>query len=143
MVSEEPALSRFLRRRRAEAGLTQEALAERAGISARTISDVERGLRSAVYRDTADRLADALGLDEAGRVELRGLGRARRAPRIRPDRSARGLPASPTPLVGRESDVDAVCELVRGAPGGIVVITGPGGIGKTRLAIEAARALET
>jgi predicted ATPase/transcriptional regulator with XRE-family HTH domain len=142
MPSEEPALGRFLRRRRAEAGLTQEGLAERAGISARTISDVERGLRTAVYRDTADRLAKALGLDEAGGEELRGLGRARRAPRIRLDRSARGLPATPTPLVGREGEVEAVCELVRGAPGGITVITGPGGIGKTRLAIEVGRSLE-
>jgi predicted ATPase/transcriptional regulator with XRE-family HTH domain len=142
MVLEDPALGRFLRRRRADVGLTQEALAERAGISARTVSDVERGLRSAVYRDTAERLADALGLDEPAREELRQLGRPRRAPRVRPDRSARGLPAPPTPMVGRENDVDAVCELVRGGPGGIVVITGPGGIGKTRLAIEAARALE-
>src|SRR5437868_863472 len=136
MVSDEPALGRFLRQQRAHAGLTQEALAERSGISARTISDVERGLRSAVYRDTADRLAEALGLDEAGRAELRRLGRARRAPRIRPDRSARDLPAAPTPLLGRERDIETVAELVGERSGAITVITGPGGIGKTRLALE-------
>jgi transcriptional regulator with XRE-family HTH domain len=69
MVLEGPALGRFLRRRRADIGLTQEALGERAGISARTVSDVERGLRSAVYRDTAERLADALGRGDSRRLD--------------------------------------------------------------------------
>ena len=39
--------------------MTQEELAERAGISARTVSDLERGLRTAVHPDTARRLGSA------------------------------------------------------------------------------------
>jgi transcriptional regulator with XRE-family HTH domain len=46
----------LLRRHRVAAGLTQEALAERAGISARAVSDLERGLYRAPHRDTVDRL---------------------------------------------------------------------------------------
>ena len=56
-------LGDLLRRYRTESGLTQEELAERAAISARTVSDIERGLRSMVYRETARRLADALDLE--------------------------------------------------------------------------------
>ncbi len=60
-----PDLGLLLRRHRREAGLTQEELAEQAGISARAVSDIERGLRTTIYRDTAKRLADALKLAAA------------------------------------------------------------------------------
>ena len=52
----------LLRRHRVASGLTQEALAARAGLSARGISDLERGLKRAPYRDTVRRLGEALGL---------------------------------------------------------------------------------
>src|SRR5438270_9105437 len=52
----------LLRRFRKSAGLTQEVLAEQAGISARTISDLERGLYQHPHWDTVQLLADALGL---------------------------------------------------------------------------------
>src|ERR1700694_5955860 len=52
-------LGASLKKLRLSAGMTQE---ERAGISARTVSDVERGLRNVVHHDTALRLASALGL---------------------------------------------------------------------------------
>ena len=65
-----------LKKLRAAAGMTQEELADRAGISARTVSDVERGLRTVVHGDTARRLAAALGLSERGTREVR-----RRRPR--------------------------------------------------------------
>ena len=53
--------------------------------------------------------------------------------------SVRNLPSPPTALVGRGADVDEVCRLVRQHR--LVTLTGPGGCGKTRLAIEAARRL--
>ena len=55
--------SELLREYRQRAGLTQEELAERAGISSRVVSDIERGLIKRSRRDTKLRLANALGLD--------------------------------------------------------------------------------
>ena len=60
----------LLRRRRLAAGLTQEGLAERAGLSARGVSDLERGARRAPQRETVRRLARALGLRPAGAAAL-------------------------------------------------------------------------
>ena len=63
-------LAGVLRSLREDAGITQEQLAERAGVSVRTVSDIERGLRTRLYRDTADRLAGVLGLGAAARTEF-------------------------------------------------------------------------
>ena len=52
----------LLRRLRAEAGLTQEELAEAASLSPRSVSDLERGINRTARKDTALLLADALGL---------------------------------------------------------------------------------
>jgi class 3 adenylate cyclase/tetratricopeptide (TPR) repeat protein len=60
----------LLRRHRLIAGLSQEALAERAALSVRGISDLERGVRRAPHPATIARLADALGLDAAAREAL-------------------------------------------------------------------------
>ncbi|WP_116451623.1 ATP-binding protein [Blastococcus litoris] len=55
---------------------------------------------------------------------------------------ARSLPTTPTSLIGRERDIDAVAALVRSAGARLVTLTGPGGVGKTRLAIAVADRLE-
>src|SRR5438094_3140033 len=71
MSGEEPrSFGILLRGYRLAAGLSQEALAERAGLSARAVSDLERGARRAPYPDTLRRLADALGLADAARTHL-------------------------------------------------------------------------
>src|SRR5215212_6082235 len=64
-----------LRRHRLAAGLSQEALAERAGLSVRGLSDLERGVRQAPYPATVARLADALSLDPEARATLVALAR--------------------------------------------------------------------
>src|ERR1700751_4162772 len=64
MVTEQPALSfaGLLRQLRAEAKLTQEELAAAAGVSSRSVSNLERGVNRTAHKDTAVLLAGALGL---------------------------------------------------------------------------------
>ena len=88
-------LSASLKSLRAAAGLTQEELAEKAGISARTVSDVERGLRAVVHHDTARRLASALGLDDQQRLRFEAVARGR-AFVPAPAPSVAGLPTVPS-----------------------------------------------
>ena len=57
-----PDFARLLQQLRAEAGLTQEQLGQAAGVSPRTVSDLERGIHRSAHQDTARLLADALGL---------------------------------------------------------------------------------
>jgi len=130
-------LGTLLKRLRSSAGLTQEELAERAEVSARTVSDAERGLRSTIYRDTARRLADALGLDGDERTKFETAARGRRAvPEPRP------LPVPPTRLIGREQEVEAARAALEDSVR-LLTLTGPGGIGKTRVALEVAQRART
>jgi transcriptional regulator with XRE-family HTH domain len=129
-------LGLLLRRHRNASGLTQEELAERSGISARTVSDVERGLRTLIYRDTAARIADALdlGLDE--RVGFEAAARGRPGPLV-----TSKFPALPRPiaaLLGREPELELITSALIDDGVRLLTLTGPGGIGKTRLAVEAA-----
>src|SRR5690349_1928416 len=78
MAEDQRTFGSLLRRYRVMAGLTQEALAEGAGISLRGISDLERGLRRVPYPDTVERLIEALGLGTAERDAL--FAARRRAP---------------------------------------------------------------
>jgi transcriptional regulator with XRE-family HTH domain len=70
-------LAGVLRSLREDVALTQEELAQRAGLSVRTVSDIERGLRRRLYQDTAEHLAAALGLDGEAREEFVELARGR------------------------------------------------------------------
>ncbi|MDQ3692534.1 MAG: helix-turn-helix domain-containing protein, partial [Chloroflexota bacterium] len=133
-----------LRRSRRAAGLTQESLAERAGISAKAISDLERdaGRAGRIPRlDTVVRLAAALGLDATGRAALLASARPDDHPAASsafPSVGADAMPRSLTPLLGRAGITSAVAEhLVRGDTR-LVTLTGPGGVGKTRVAIAVA-----
>jgi transcriptional regulator with XRE-family HTH domain len=60
----------LLQRHRLAAGLSQQRLAERAGLSRRGISDLERGERRTPHGDTVRRLARALGLAAPDRTAL-------------------------------------------------------------------------
>jgi predicted ATPase/class 3 adenylate cyclase len=48
------------------------------------------------------------------------------------------LPLQPSPLIGREKEVSEVCDLLRHEETRLLTLTGPGGTGKTRLALQAA-----
>jgi predicted ATPase/DNA-binding XRE family transcriptional regulator len=128
----------WLRRARNAAGLTQEGLAERAGLSSNAVSDLERGEHRYPYPATVRALATALGLtDEQRSALISSIPRRGQAPA--PDDSTdhrRELPVPLSPLIGREDELAAVSALLRQDGVRLVTLTGPGGVGKTRLALQ-------
>jgi predicted ATPase/DNA-binding XRE family transcriptional regulator len=143
VVAEQPAVSfaGLLRQLRAEARLTQEELAEAAKLSPRSVSDLERGISRTARKDTALLLADALGL--AGPVRVLFVAAARgKAPAADVQAARQGvrwparhnLPAPLTSFVGREPDLARLEGLL--GQERLVTLTGTGGAGKTRLALE-------
>src|SRR5437868_7071461 len=88
-----------LRRLRLRAGLTQEALAEVAGVSVATIGAIEEGLRRRPYPQTLRALADSLQLTGADRAAL--MVPETPAAENEPTASFSAMPSPPTPLLGR------------------------------------------
>lgn len=136
------AFGQHLKRLRLANDLTQEELAERAGISARSISELERGTIHRPRRDTVQLLADGLHLRGHQRDAFVALARghpvagAPDAPAASPP--LRSLPYPPTPIVGRLPQAAAALALLLDPEVRLVTLTGPGGVGKTRLALEIA-----
>jgi transcriptional regulator with XRE-family HTH domain len=114
-----PSFGELLRQRRLAAGLTQEALAERAGVSAKAISDLERNPDRTPRLDTVGLLAGALGPGE--RTALLAAARPHadgtRTPGERPVVGVPGIPRPLTPLIGRAGVAEAVTRLLRLAEG--------------------------
>jgi predicted ATPase/DNA-binding XRE family transcriptional regulator len=137
----------LLRDFRLAAGLSQEALAERAAVSADGISMLERGARRAPHRDTIELLAAALELSDADRARMQAAAVRPPVPRRRGlqplapiERSpAHNLPLPLTSFHGREAETTALQLSLSQAR--LVTLTGMGGVGKTRLALETARAV--
>jgi predicted ATPase/transcriptional regulator with XRE-family HTH domain len=133
-----------LRRLREAAGFTQEELAERAGLSRDAVSALERGHRRHPHPQTVRALADALALSDLEYGELRAsapkrsAGRTSEEPAARPSR----LPTPLTGLVGRHRELANLRSLLTVGGVRMVTLTGPGGTGKTRLALEVAANLE-
>jgi predicted ATPase len=155
-LREDGAIAAFgdqLRRLRLRRGFTQEELAQQADVSRATIESLELGLRSRPRARTLAALADALRLDP---VDLRAFMRLAGAESARLEaakalipeaepRSATGghrMPMPPTPLIGRQVEIASARELLRPSSAAVRLLTlhGPGGVGKTRLALAVARA---
>src|SRR6516165_6471629 len=142
----------LVRQLRAEAGLTQEELAEAASLSPRSVSDLERGIHRTARRDTAELLAGALGLAEPARPVFVAAARGR-APAeevlaaVREAAAAEG--PAPGPYLGlvpfgerdarlfygRDELADRlVRRLAEGLDGsGILLVAGESGSGKSSL----------
>src|SRR5438876_8516418 len=139
-VDRAPAFGEALQRYRRARGFTQAELAEHAQISVRAVSDLERGLKHP-QRATIRLLTEALGLlpDEARDFEV--VARSRPARGGTSDESAgqnTNLPVRHRRLIGRAHDVAGVCQVLRSEDSSLVTVVGPGGVGKTRLALEVA-----
>jgi transcriptional regulator with XRE-family HTH domain len=148
----------LLRQLRTGADLTQEELAAAAGLSPRSVSDLERGVNLTARRDTARLLADALGLAGERRAEFEAAARGRAAAGQAPASPAaaggpgtgpaaiRSLPRDIASFTGREPQLHELMGWAADAArsGGVVgihAIGGMAGVGKTTLAIHAAHLL--
>ncbi len=141
----------IIRSFRLRAGLSQEELAERSGVSARAVSDMERGLRTMPRPVTVRMLADALALEAADRATLLAAARpeivasplssdasdsrAATSPLTDDPLVLQTLPVPPTRLIGRALIAEQITDLLSGDDARLVTLVGPGGVGKTRLAI--------
>jgi predicted ATPase/DNA-binding XRE family transcriptional regulator len=118
----------LLRHSRLEAGLSQEALAARAGLSVGAVASLERGRRRSPRASTVTALADALNLAPEARAAL--VHAARRHSAAAPE----------PPLIGRESELAQLASMLRASDGiHVITLVGPGGVGKTALAAALAR----
>src|SRR5207302_4812234 len=142
-LAEPPPFGMLLRQWRRAASLTQEELAERAGMSVETISVLERGISRSPYRSTITSLADALALDRKDRSQFLAAARPeQRAPvgvtageqsgsasahRSRPLPTMGSLAYAGTglqsnPLLGRTKDLEVVRQLLLGGTARLVTL---------------------
>ena len=144
-----PFFGNWLKRRRKALDITQDELAQRAGCSVFALRKIEAGERRP-SKQLARLLAAALEISEEDKPTFIRVARGElNLERIRPpaldSKSAspsspqpvpHHLPLSPTPLLGRESELAALERLFNASQCRLLTLTGLGGIGKTRLAIE-------
>lgn len=137
-----PSFGECLFRYRIRAGLSQVGLARSSGISVRALRELEHGRAAAAQRRSAELLAEALGLtgDEWESFVLMAKHGRRRSSRSDSRATLHTLPTTPG-LVGREFELDRLFREVE--TGGVVVVAGPPGVGKTTLAVAAAERLAT
>lgn len=143
-MTERTSFGAVLRRYRMAAGLSQEALAASAILSARTISDLERGIHRAPRASTIDLLATALSLAPEQRAVLLAAAWPDEQTPLNPSArmtSQHYPPKAPTRLIGREPELDQARQALLANHCRLLTVTGPSGVGKTRLALEVAEAL--
>jgi len=154
MMTNHATLGELTQQARRAAGLTQEALATRAGLSARAISDLERNVSRSPRAATVQLLMSALSLSAHEREQFEAAARASEttssgiqnqptAPareETGPGGRRRSMPdvSSRTPLIGRAAELRLVEQHLAGDGPPLLVLEGEPGIGKTRLLEEAA-----
>lgn len=133
-----PDFAPVLRRFRLAAGLTQEALAEKAGVSVEAVRTLEGGRRRYPRPTTVEALAGALGLSETELTQLEEAAVRPQAASTAPNQ----LPADLVDFIGRSDQLDELTRRLTSTAGAralvISAIAGMGGVGKTSLAVQAA-----
>jgi transcriptional regulator with XRE-family HTH domain len=144
----------WLRQQRNQLKLTREQFAERVGCSVALLRKIEDGERRPSTQ-IAELIANSLNVPPANRSTFvrvaRGELNLERLPAIlkpvavsiAPPTLRVNLPVLPAPLIGRQREVEELGQLLRDPHCRLLTLVGPGGIGKTRLAIEAASQVQT
>ncbi|HEX5116474.1 MAG TPA: tetratricopeptide repeat protein [Pseudonocardiaceae bacterium] len=149
-ASSDGALADLVRRYRRAAGLTQAELAVRARLSIRMIRNLESGLTRHPHRESVRLLSDALRLDAAAHEQLHAAiarpgsaGGSVDHPQGTPSVVPAMLPTVTAHFAGRQAELtelDGLAAAAASATGtSVAAIVGPGGIGKTSLAVWWAR----
>ena len=152
-VSTEATFGELLRQLRRRMGMTQGELAQRVGFSNAQISRLEQSERLPDLALLAEKFLPALALQDEPRLAQRllalaALARGERPPQLAIShrevavqvvedqlRESDQLPLPPTPLVGREQDCATAGQRLLAAPGRLLTLVGPPGVGKTQLAL--------
>ena len=124
---------------REAAGYTQDELATIAGLSVHAVSALERGQRRRPHVETVRALSAALDLTGAARDVFVSGARAAADHTGADDTNGNSLPLSLTPLRGREDELHTLRVWLADSRVRLITLTGPGGVGKTRMALEVAR----
>jgi predicted ATPase/transcriptional regulator with XRE-family HTH domain len=138
MSEQQTSFGILLKRYRMVAGLTQEALATRAGLSARTIADLERGINRVPRHDTFELLMTTLDLTVQQRALFVATMRPSIPATVNGSRPSSRIPLPPTPLIGREQEMARAVHFLQQDRARLLTLTGPAGVGKTRLALQIA-----
>ena len=140
-MSDSQTFGAVLRGFRRRARLTQEELAERAGVSVRTIRNLESDRLNTPRLSSVRALAEGLGLEAEERQRFDRLaGLDVEARHVAASTTGGSIPAPLSPLVGRDAEMSRLVEVVEGGTTRLVTLTGVAGIGKTRLALAVAEA---
>jgi len=131
----------YLKVLRVTAGFTQEELATNAGLSVHAVSALERGERRRPHMETVRALAVALRLKDAARDALVKAARTQQDEPAFDELSGVPLPVALTTLLGRDADLQILRQWLDDPVARLITIVGPGGVGKTRLALEIAHAI--